>query len=493
MAERPGPSRRRVRGLAVVLLVILAAVAAYLLAGTLRRASLRRGIPTPPALGSAPAAIRDHLAAADRAAREAGPSAEVLAALCVAYHADLFFDEAIRCYAAAEELAPEGWRLTHARALAHAARGEDAAAIDAFRRVTRAAPAWGPAWWRLGEAAFKARRIDEARAAWDRARSLPEAERPVTPPGAVARARPAPIAAYAVLGLSRLELAQGSPERALALLEPAVAQAPTFGPLVRLLGTVHATLGRPADARRATRIADRLPALDPYPEPIFEQLARESRSATFLLQQASVADLGGQGAWREWLTRRALEVDPGNTDAIFELATLLRTLGRFGEALALLQDYSRRVPGDRQALAAIGRNLIGLQRFDEAEGVLRRALSAGDEANARYDLGVVLDRLGRVREAVEEYERVLRRDPNHRDTLNNLAVDRARLNQLDQAAGRFEQLLRLDPDHADAHVNLGLVRAAQGQRAAADEHFRAALVVDPQNARARSAIDAGAR
>ena len=57
------------------------------------------------------------------------------------------------------------------------------------------------------------------------------------------------------------------------------------------LGSVYAALDRAKDAERAVRIADRLPAYDPYVDPMIDALARESRSSTFLLQQASTADL----------------------------------------------------------------------------------------------------------------------------------------------------------------------------------------------------------
>ena len=110
-------------------------------------------------------------------------------------------------------------------------------------------------------------------------------------------------------------------------------------------------------------------------------LARESRSPTFLLQQAAAADAGTNGAWREFLIRRALELDPDNADALGELATLLRVLRRFDEALALLRRLEQRVPDDPRVVADIGRCLSGLRRYDEAEQVLRRALASLDDAN----------------------------------------------------------------------------------------------------------------
>lgn len=477
--------------MALIAAVAVATLLGYTGVSRMRRSAALADLPSLPDLRRHTAAVGARLTAADRAARAAGASLDAIGALCLAYHADLFYGEAARCYGVLEAIDPREWRWTHARGLTHAARGDDTAAAAAFRRVTVDAPDFSPAWWQLGELAFKSGRREEARAAWEHATALPEPTREPAPAGEPVRTPSAPIAAHATLGLARLALAEGHTDRARTLLETLTTRTPGFGPAFRLLGSAYGGLNRPADAQRAIRQADRLPPVDPYADPTYERLARASRSATFLLQQASVADPTTQGPWREYLIRRALQFDPDNSDALFELASLLRALRRFDEALKLLQDYGRRVPGDFQAVAAIGRNLSGLGRYAEAEGVLRRALAGADGANTRYDLGVVLDRLGRVPEAIAEYERALDRQPHHRDALNNLGVDLSRVGKLREAASRFEQLLRFDPENVEALVNLGLLRAADGQRPAADAHFRQALSLDPLNARALAALRSG--
>ncbi len=235
-------------------------------------------------------------------------------------------------------------------------------------------------------------------------------------------------------------------------------------------------------------MADRSPAYDPYVDPMIDDLVRESRSSTFLLQQAASADVSTNGAWREYLIRRALEFDPDNTDALYELASLLRILRRYDEALPLLDRYHRLVPGDFQALADTGRCLSGLQRFAEAEGVLRRALEGSDDANTRFDLGLVLDRVGRFAESVGEYQRAIDRNPNHRDALNNLGVAFARQGRLKEAARQFEHLAAIEPDNADAHTNLGVVFLTEGARDLAAREFRAALQLSPDHALAREGL-----
>ena len=180
-------------------------------------------------------------------------------------------------------------------------------------------------------------------------------------------------------------------------------------------------------------------------------------------------------AWREYLVRRALEFDPDNTDALFELASLLRVLRRYDEALELLERHRRLVPDDFQALADIGRCLSGLQRFAEAETCCAARSKDWTTRTPATISGLVLDRRGRFAEAIAEYQRALGHNPNHRDALNNLGVGFARQGNLVMAARQFEHLVAADPDNADAHTNLGAMFLTQGARERAAREFRTAL------------------
>ncbi len=445
-------------------------------------------LPALPELSGQPPALREHLETADRAARDR-PTSDAVGALGLAYHADLFLDHADRAYALAETLGGgSAWRWTYYRALAHGTRGDNEALADGLRRVVAAVPELGPAWWRLGEADFKSGRLDGAVEAWRRALTLDEPPSPAAPPGSPERAPGAPLSAYAALGLARAALVRGEAEDAAARLEAATAAAPGFGPAFRLLGDAYATLDRADDAARALRTADRLPLYEPYLDRLSEALVHESRSTTFLLQQAATVDLTTNWAWREHLIRRALEFDPDHRVALTELATMYRVLRRYDEALEVLERQRRLRPDDPGVLADIGRCLSGLGRYAEAEPMLRRALESLDSALTRYALGLVLDRTGRRGEAIAEYRRTLDHNPNHLGALNNLGVALAAQGRMDEATRHFERLAAVDPDDADAHANLGLALEATGAPDRAARAFRQALLLDPAHAGAREGL-----
>lgn len=480
-------------------LVALAVVAIPLIYGEVsrvRRSTYAARLPALPDLSSQPASLVAHLTQADRAARARPTSAAAVGGAGLAYHADMFYEQAQRCYELAEELSGD-WSWTYYAAIASGARGDAEGLTVRLRQVVAKAPDFTPAWWQLGEAAFKAGRYEQAQQAWQRVLTLKQA--PVLDPAsaglspegtvpAIPRRTSAPIAAYAELGLARIEIAQGDADKARERLETLTKASPQFGAAYRLLGGVYASLNRNDDAKRAIRAADRRPNA-PYVDPAVDHLVTASHSATFLLQQASTADLDTNAAWREYLVRRAVDLDPRNADALADLATMLRALHRYDEALEILERQRRLGGDDPQVLADIGRCLIGLQRYRDAEPVLRRSLASLDDANAHYLYGVVLDRLGRLPEAAVAFQHALDRNPTHKDALNDLGVALVRQGRLAQAVDVFQRLMETDPDNADAHTNLGAVFLAQGAAAAAEREFRAALDINPGHALARQGLE----
>lgn len=455
-----------------------------------RRSAYARQLPRLPDLTRQTTPVSEHIGAADRAARANPGSTAAVGALCLAYHADMFYDEADLCYALAQRRDPSEWRWTYYRALAHGDRGSGDGLAQGMREVVAAVPDFGLAWWRLGEAEFKGGRYDRAEEAYRRATTA--AELPVVPEAAQIprHVAGASVSAHASVGIARLALMRGDAESARRMLERVTSEARGFGPAWRLLGDAYEALGRAADATRAVRTADRLPTGTYYADPMVDALLRESRHTTFLLQEAAKTDVQVDAAWREFLTRRALEFDRSNADVVHELATLLRALGRHEEALELLWRHQQLLPGDAQGLADIGQSLARLGRFTEAGSYLRRALEADDNPNTRYDRAVVLAQLGRTDEAVAEYERALDLNPNHLNARNNLAATLARLGKLREAEVHLERVLAAAPEHADAHTNLGIVFAARGQFDRAARELQEALRINPGHPQAQDALRA---
>ena len=478
-------AKPRLRVVAAVAGILLVVGAALVLLNRWQVGAGSDRLPSPPSLSAQQKVIEDHLVTRYDAARAAPSSIAAVGPLCLAYHADMFFDLAERCYELAATLAPDDWRWTYHRAIIQSERGGGEALLDNLRRIVQRAPQFGPAWLRLGEAEFKAGRYDEAAKAWQKARDVPVTE---PAPASIRHVTEVPLSAYASLGLARVALVRGEFETARTILEGINTSTPNFGSALRLLAESYRRLGRQGEAERLVYRAGRLPPYSPYADPVIDDLARESRNSIFLLRLASEADLAVNAEWSEYLTRRALEFDASNPEVVLKLARILRTVERNEEALELFKRYQAMVPGDYQVLAHIGSCLSAMGRLDEAESYFRQALKGLDDPVTHFNMALLLALTNRLDEAVAEYEKALERDPLHSAARTNLAAALARQGKLDRAAKELRYLLEHDPENAGARTNLGLVLLQQGRLADAKGQLEEALRLDPSLAPAREAL-----
>ncbi|MBW2208111.1 MAG: tetratricopeptide repeat protein, partial [Deltaproteobacteria bacterium] len=82
-----------------------------------------------------------------------------------------------------------------------------------------------------------------------------------------------------------------------------------------------------------------------------------------------------------------------------------------------------------------------------------------------YRLGIALQKQGRVDEAIEQYFKELRLNPNDAGTYNNLGIALMQKGNIQGAIKQFQHALRIRPDFMTARNNLlrALETQEQGQ------------------------------
>jgi len=105
-------------------------------------------------------------------------------------------------------------------------------------------------------------------------------------------------------------------------------------------------------------------------------------------------------------------------------------------------------------------------------------------ADSRYWQGVVLAQQGRLSEAIQIYEDVLRIRPDFAEAHNNLGVALARRGKIQAAIGEYNQALQINPDYAEAHNNLAVALGREGRTQEAIRHCEQALRINPDYAEA---------
>lgn len=482
------PARRSTPWLAVILVGVVAA-AAWSAAGAMARRVQGGVLPPLADVSALPEPAAAQVREADAAARRASRSADAVGSLGMAYHASLMTGRAVETYALAERLDAASWTWTYYRGLLLEERGQQDAALDAFTRVTAANPAMGMAWFRIGEMAFKAGRLDEAEQAYARAAAAPPLAAFAT--AGVTERKVVALAAYAQMGMARIAMDRGLRDRARSALDAVMAAHPEFEPA----RTMRAQLGvgdgadqpsprpgRPIDAS-ATSQAPALrtagTAYVPPADPLLDAVVAESRMRDMLLKHAALAGRGGDPGWREFLVRRALEFNPRDPNVLMEMAAMLQESGRASEALDYLRQREQVAPGDHQTLVEQGRALAVLGQLEDAEAVLKRAARVRDAA-AEYNLGVVLDRRGRLAEARTHYARALAIDPFYARAMNNLGVSLDRNGQIGEAVAMLRRATEADPDNAETFSNLGSALIGARQLPEAIRALETSVALDPQ-------------
>jgi predicted Zn-dependent protease len=120
--------------------------------------------------------------------------------------------------------------------------------------------------------------------------------------------------------------------------------------------------------------------------------------------------------------RRRAEANPTDLHVRFELGELYFRAGRIGEAIAELQkaqnNPTRRIAAMNllaRAFARRGMNDLAARKLEEA---LKEKLVFDEEAkDLRYELGTILEKVGRAADAMEQFKLIYEQDISYRDVM----------------------------------------------------------------------------
>ena len=153
------------------------------------------------------------------------------------------------------------------------------------------------------------------------------------------------------------------------------------------------------------------------------------------------------------------------------------------EATPALQKAANLLPEDAEAHSNLGVALNDLGQLDNAVASYMRALQIKPEyAEAHSNLGSALKGLGQLDNAMASYRRALQINPDYATAHNNLGAALRNLGQLDNAVESYMRALEIKPDYAEAHSSLGSVLTDLGQLDNAAESCRRALQFKPDYA-----------
>ena len=150
--------------------------------------------------------------------------------------------------------------------------------------------------------------------------------------------------------------------------------------------------------------------------------------------------------------------------------------GRTMDSLLPMQKASELLPHDLDVHLNLGVILNDLCRLDEAVASYRRALALNpDFASGHNNLGNTLRNLHRLSEAEASFRRALEIKPDFAEAQINLGLTLYELDRLGEAEASYRRALEIKPDFSEAYSNLGLTLKDQGRLDEALVNYNLAL------------------
>ena len=137
-------------------------------------------------------------------------------------------------------------------------------------------------------------------------------------------------------------------------------------------------------------------------------------------------------------------------------------------------------PKDAEAHNNLAVMLQELGRSKEAETSYKKAIAVNPNyASAQNNLGVMLQDLHRYEEAQISFKHAIASQPNHVDAHYNLGVTLQELSLFTEAEASLKQALHMRPDFAEAHKSLGDVLQSLNRTVEAEVSFKKAIAIKP--------------
>jgi Flp pilus assembly protein TadD/peroxiredoxin len=186
---------------------------------------------------------------------------------------------------------------------------------------------------------------------------------------------------------------------------------------------------------------------------------------------------------------QAVKLRPNYPEAWNNLGMLAAQQGKSEDAVRNFQESLRLKPDYVTALLNLG-NLYRRQRsFDEAEKLLTRAFELQpDDAETNYSVGMFYAQQQKP-QAKDYLEKAISLRPGYADALNNLGVLLVREERYREAEEKFRSCIRTAPNFDQAYLNLARLYVLLNESDKAKTTLRELLRLQPQHKVAQQALE----
>ncbi len=408
-------------------------------------------LPAVPDLSAVPAVFEERVQAAAAIAQSDSPTLDSVKALARLYHANGYLQEAMACYEALLTLEPENPRWKHLFAFILSTYGYADDAEILWTETIELEADYIPSKIRLADVFLKSNRLEEANELYSLVLSQ-ESKNP-----------------YALLGLARVAIAKEDWQSAKSHLEAASRY--SAGKIGKdLLVTVYENLG---DLRRAQILRGEAKASGSFvdiPDPWLAEVMIDCFDPAQLMNMGGLAAFGGDHIKGiEW-SKRALEIDPENPLAHFQIAEMYYQTGKLAKAFEHYKLATQYKPDFSDAwlkMMEIEKSRGNEAGADEVFYTGFMKCPNSPAYNLQYAMRLMKE--GARRQAMGYLERSIELNPNEAAAYIQLASNYFALNQLTKARDSLVKALDVEPGNALAMLTLCYFYISSGDQANANK------------------------
>jgi tetratricopeptide (TPR) repeat protein len=188
----------------------------------------------------------------------------------------------------------------------------------------------------------------------------------------------------------------------------------------------------------------------------------------------------------ERLCRKALELNPKSSSALYYLGLAMCGRKQYDEAIKYLEQAATLAPGKSEIRTNLGAAFAAKGSLDEAISQLQKALEIDpNDVSAHSNLGAVMLRRGDKQGAMPHLLQTVRLKPDDYEAHYNLARLLDEQGDIDKAIEHYRTTVQLRPDYPLAHARLGVALCAKGALSEGLPYLSRAADLDPNNSSVR--------
>jgi tetratricopeptide (TPR) repeat protein len=472
-------------------LILLSAIAFWLLYPTMSSRSHLTNLPALPALEDQPKVLADFIRNMNDEALKAPMSDEAVGNLGLAYQSNFFYDEAKTCDKRAGELNPHEWRWIYYSALIDEDLGDTKATIEKLDRVLDINPEVSHAWFLLGNSYLKTNSYREAEKAFQKVLALKDFSPPTKSEAELSNSGAFPLKTYASFNLARAAFQQNKLDEAMTVLEKVVAESPKFGPAYRLLGNVYRQLG---DEKKGTEFEIRAGDFESYippADPMYDQMILSSRNIPFVVKQFDIAAKSENYNWTVTLMNLLTSISPNDAEVLTKRMKLALDMQLFSKVDSLLPTFFRVCGSDEKRLIDMAKYFVYRSQYEPAVVLLKRATTVNPKAVDAHLLFVdVLTEFKQYDMGINYCRELISMEPRNAEIRNRLAGMYIQQGNFAEARQQMKVAQQLSPNDEKRYILLGRMFKKEGSFKNALEYYQKVLDANPRNVNAQLELGA---